>query len=203
MAEQIILEKFNAWTKGLDDRQARLAVFVHIRDIPYYLVPQIEDPFLWAASILKEYRGSCSPKHYLLGLLFEKLSIPIKYVTYPFEWGKQNIKYPEDLKKLAQGLPAGNHLACKAYIRNRWVLVDATWDIALKKAGFPVNENWDGESDTLNAVAPFDEIIHASLAERLKYVKEKKSRLSEIEKATYAQFIEKFNAWRSLIHCIT
>jgi hypothetical protein len=36
----------------------------------------------------------------------------------------------------------------------RWVLVDATWDSPLKKAGFPVNEHWDGISDTMCAVLP-------------------------------------------------
>jgi hypothetical protein len=34
------------------------------------------------------------------------------------------------------------------------VLVDATWDPPLAKAGFPVNMDWDGYSDTECAVKP-------------------------------------------------
>ncbi len=191
----IILERFSAWTEGLNSQEARVAVFNQIRDIPYYLVPQMADPEEWAASILHNCKGSCSPKHYLLGILFGKLGIPIKYVTYPFKWLEQPIKYPAELKELAQGLPIGYHAACKAYINDKWVLVDATWDIALKKAGFPLNDHWDGVSDTLNAVMPLEEVIHKSLEERLNYVREKKKLFTEAEKATYAEFMEKFNAW--------
>ncbi len=195
MDEKIIWQKVKEWIENLPAQEARISVFNQIRDIPYYLVPQIADPYEWAASILETHKASCSPKHYLLGLFFGKLGIPIKYTTYPFKWDKQPIKYTEEIKKLAQGSPIGYHVACKACINNKWILIDATWDIALKKAGFPVNDNWDGSSDTLNSVIPIEEIIHESLEERLNYVKEKKKLFSEEEKATYAQFIEKFNAW--------
>jgi len=195
MDEPTIIERFEAWTKGLNPREARISIFTHIRDIPYYLVPQIDDPRRWAGSILKNNKGSCSPKHYLLGLLFEKLGIKISYVTYPFRWSGQGIKYPPELKKLAAGSPIGYHVACKAYLKNRWVLVDATWDTALKKRGFPINDGWDGVSDTLNAVIPLEELVHKTLDERLTYVAGKKALWTPEERASYAKFIEEFNRW--------
>jgi hypothetical protein len=195
MPKEIILKAFEQWVKGLGPKDARITVFSRIRDIPYYLVPQIADPNEWAASILHNCKASCSPKHYLLGLLFGKLGIPIKYATYSFKWDKQPIDYPAELKKLAQGSPVSYHVACKAHINDKWILVDATWDTALKKAGFAVNGHWDGESDTLNAVMPIEEVIHDSLEGRLDYVTEKKKLFSDEEKKTYGEFIEKFNLW--------
>lgn len=193
--ETNITEKFALWVKGLSAKEARISVFNHIRDIPYYLVPQIADPCAWAESILKLNKGSCSPKHYLLGIFFTRLGIPVKYVTYPFKWGKQPIQYPPELMELARGSPIGYHVACKARLNDKWVLVDATWDRALKKAGFSVNDPWDGLSDTLNAVVPFEEVIHESLEARLEFVTEKRLLYTEEEKLTYARFIEKFNLW--------
>ncbi|MBU1726394.1 MAG: hypothetical protein KJ880_02050 [Candidatus Omnitrophica bacterium] len=195
MSKEKLLHKLKEWTLGLGPLESRKTVFERIRDIPYYLVPQVEDPYEWAGRILDSNKASCSPKHYLLGFLFIQLGIPVKYATYPFKWDKQPIKYPSELMDLAQGSPIGYHSACKAFIEDKWVLVDATWDKALKRAGFSVNEDWDGFSDTLNAVVPFNEIIHESLEERLVFVREKKSMFSEQEKSTYVQFIEKFNAW--------
>ncbi len=195
MAQDIILEKFNQWTAQLPADKARIAVFEHIRDIPYYLVPQIADPEVWAASILAANKGSCSPKHYLLGMLFNRMGLEVKYVSYPFLWDKQSINYPPELAELAKGSPISYHGVCKAKIDGQWVLVDATWDSALKKAGFAVNLNWDGKSQTKNAVLPLEEVIHDGLQNRLDFVAQKRSLYTEKEKEIYAKFTEKFNLW--------
>jgi len=195
MSEKIIGQKFDIWTKNLKPEDARIAIFEHIRDIPYYLVPQIENPYEWAVSVLEADKASCTPKHYLLAILFRRLGIHVKYATYPFKWEAQPIKYPADLKELSIGLPAVYHLACKAYISGKWILVDATWDSALKGRGFPVNEKWDGKSDTLNAALPSEEVLHEQVEDRIKYVAQKKSSWTEEEKTRYALFTKRFNQW--------
>lgn len=195
MSEEIIWQKFKQWTNNLSPQDARIRVFEQVRDIPYFLVPQQDDPYLWAASILEAHKASCSPKHYLLGLLLGKIGIPVKYTTYQFRWSEQPLKYPDNLRKLTQGLPFGYHVACKARINNCDVLLDATWDIRLRSAGFPVNITWDGLSDTLNAVTPVAQINHDTLQARLDYVGEKRKLISGQERTAYAEFIEKFNPW--------
>ncbi|RJO63666.1 MAG: hypothetical protein C4540_06820 [Candidatus Omnitrophota bacterium] len=192
---EIIWDKANEWTARLGPLDARIKVFEEIRDIPYYLVPSIEDPYEWAASILAENKGSCSPKHYLLGLLFEKMGLPVKYVTYPYHWNKQPLPYPPELKGLAEGTPIAYHVACKANIEGRWVLIDVTWDSHLQKAGFPVNEAWDGLHDTQNAYMPLEEIPHKNLEQRLEFVKKKRNLYTDKEKVVYAQFTLEFNSW--------
>lgn len=193
--EKLILDKFDTCIKGLRDKEARIAVFEKIRDIPYYLVPQMDNPLEWASSILENNKGSCSPKHYLLGFLFGKLGIPVKYATFGFNWDKQKISYNTQLKQFVQGLPRGYHVACKVFINEKWVLVDATWDIALKKYSFPVNLNWDGFADTLNAVNPAEEIVHNSLEERINFAKAKRALWSDADRINYAKFVEALNQW--------
>jgi hypothetical protein len=195
VSEEIIWKKFEEWTGGLSPQDARIKVFEHIRDIPYFLIPQQDDPYLWAASILAANKGACSPKHYLMGLLLEKMGIPVKYTTYQFRWIEQPLNYPDDLKELARHLSFSYHVVCNAGINNRFVLLDASWDIRLRTAGFPVNVSWDGLSDTLNAVVPSARIDHDTLQARLDFVREKRKSISVREKVDYAEFIEKFNSW--------
>ena len=42
------------------------------------------------------------------------------------------------------------------------MLVDATWDLPLKCAGFPVNEFWDARADTLCAVKSLQSIVRTA-----------------------------------------
>lgn len=195
MNQEIIDKKFNEWTKGLEGEEARLSIYNHIRDIPYAIVPEFRNPDVGTTGILNLNKGSCQPKHFLLAVLFDKLNIPVKYVSYPFKWQDQPLRYPENFKEILGGLPVSYHLACKAYIEYKWVLVDATHDPVLKAAGFPVTENWDGLNDTKNAVIPLEEVIHETLAERLSYEARQKSLYSEKEKSASADFVSKLNLW--------
>jgi len=92
-------------------------------------------------------------------------------------------------------MPTGTHLACKAYIEGKWILIDATWDVSLKRAGFPVNEKWDGISDTKNAVKPIIEIIHDSIDDRVRYAAQHRSLWTDAEIQAYERFPSLFNAW--------
>jgi len=183
------------WTENRSPEKSRIAVFEHIRDIPYAIIPELRGPQRGPSGILELNKGSCQPKHYLLAILFAKLGLEIKYVTYPFYWGRQPIKYPPELKALLKELPPAYHLTLKARINGKWVLVDATFDLVLKKAGFPVNLTWDGSSDSLNAVLPLEEIIHESIAERVSFEAQQKSLYSQQQIKAYAEFVDKLNAW--------
>jgi hypothetical protein len=155
----IVDEKFNEWTQGLDPVQARISVFRHIRDIPYAVMPSIMD-YRGYRNILKIGLGSCSPKHFLLCEMFQRLDLPVFYVVYPHRWeeiAKIMGEYSEKLEEMARTLPVTRHLACKVEINDRLVLVDATLDLSLQKAGFTVNAGWDGKSDMLLPVTPCGE----------------------------------------------
>ena len=176
MAQEIVLEKFNDWTKNLSPIESRIKIFEKIRDIPYAVIPEFIDPERGPVGILTKNNGSCSPKHFLLGIMYRKLEIPIKYVSYPFYWGELDADAPLNVRKLADEMPLGYHVACKAYINERWMLIDATWDPPMKKVGFPVNE-WDGFSNTENAVKPLQEVTHRDTEDKFRFNKEFNLRL--------------------------
>ncbi len=156
--DKLLAEKFVKWTKSLSSKSARISIYQHIRDIPYVIVPELRDPKTGPSGMIRMNKGSCVPKHFLMALMMGELVLPVKYVTYLFNWNDPAIKFPPALKKVAKNMPITAHLATKVNIDGRWTLVDATYDLPLKKAFFPVNESWDGVSDTKNAVMPLDHV---------------------------------------------
>lgn len=198
MPKEIILNKFIEWTTGLGPKEARISVYNHVRDIPYAIVPELRDPATGPLGILKLGEGSCVPKHFLLGMFFEKINIPFKYATYLFSWDDPQVRYPPELRQAVKLLPFGTHLACRIYLDGSWVLVDATWDLKLKNAGFPVNENWDGISSTKNAVTPIKEIIHETLEDRVRFAAEHKKSWTQEQALAHEKFPAILNAWLEL-----
>lgn len=195
MEDKVLTEKFLEWTGGLSPKDARISIYEHIRDIPYSIVSELRDPQTGPAGLIRMNRGSCVPKHYLMHLMFTRLGLPVKYVTYLFNWNDPAIKFPPDLKKIVTAMPITPHLAVKADIDERWVSVDATYDLSLRIAGFTVNEEWDGVSDTKIAVIPVEEIVHESLEDRLSFAERIVGEYTEKEKAAYAEFALRLNKW--------
>jgi hypothetical protein len=178
-------EKFNKWTRGLDLLGARINIFRNIRDIPYAVVPSIMD-YRGYPNILKSGKGSCSPKHFLLCEMYRRLGSQVLYVVYPHRWDEIAAimgKYSDRLRDMALALPVSRHLACKVEIDDRLVVVDATLDLALQKAGFTVNADWDGKSETMLPVIPCgEEELYAPSEARLM-----KTSLDERFKAFYPE----------------
>ena len=195
MDNSLVQEKLREWTRGLDAREARIAVFTRIRDMPYEIIAELKDPYEGPVKTLEAGRGSCTAKHFLLGAMLQLMELPVQYVTYPFYWGDPDIAYPPEVKMLAERAPLEYHLANKAFIDGKWVLVDATWDPAVAKAGFPVNHDWDGRSDTVNAVKPLREVVHDGAVERAQYTDEVKAAYSGEEALVLDEFVAAFNRW--------
>ena len=160
----LVGEKFVEWTGGAGPVEARVRIFERIRDIPYAVVPKTLDSEKGLAEMLRINRGSCQPKHLLLGELFERLGISMFFVVYQFRWDELDIDYPAHLKTLARKMPVSSHLACRARINDNLVLVDATCDLPLERLGIPVNKSWDGFGDLELPLHPVreEEIYHSS-----------------------------------------
>ncbi len=193
--EGAIKKKFDAWTLGLNREESLIRIFEKVRDIPFAVDNELFDLEKGPVRMLERNKGFCVPKHYLLGMMFHELGVPVKYCTYAFNWGEQRIDYPERLKELARRIPATYHLACRAFLGGKWVFIDATWDPPLKKAAFDVNENWDGRSDMANAVKPLDEFVHEDASEREKAFGEKLKNYTLSEKLELSRFSIELNRW--------
>lgn len=191
----MIEEKLNEWCKGKKFHEQVITVFEHIRDIPYYIIPDLRNHLTGPEKLLELRKGSCIPKHFLMGKMFKKLGVKVKYVSMPFQWASLDVAYPEELRQLAAEMPLGSHLACKAVINGKDVLVDATWDIPMKKVGFPVNEKWDGKTDMIPAVRATDEILHETEVQWDEYIKEVRGSWKADDYEKEDIFIAKFNAW--------
>jgi hypothetical protein len=175
----ILDETFNEWTKGRDPLQARINIFEKIRDIPYAVVPELID-YQRYVDILKLGRGSCSPKHFLMCEMFQRLGLLVLFVVYQYRRDeKPEIleKYFPRLREMVQAMPVSHHIACKVEINGRFVLVDATLDLPLQKAGLTVNVSWDGMNDALLPITPYGEeewyhpleahLMHARMDEQM------------------------------------
>jgi hypothetical protein len=160
----LVDEKFREWTSDRDRTDALIAVFEHVRDIPYSLSVPMTDPDTAPEQILLLGKGYCGPKHYCLAEMYRRLGYEVVYATFPFLWNDPDLLYPAELRELATGLPVAHHLACRVRIDNRWVLVDATWDQPLASGGFPVNEHWDGRADTACAVKPLQSSVRTAFS---------------------------------------
>ena len=179
-------EKFKEWTLDKGHVESRIAVFEGIRDIPYAVIPGINSS-LHYARMLAVGRGSCTPKHFLLRDMYEKLGLPVLYVVYPFRWRDLNVEYPAYLRKLAQSVPVSHHLACKVEIGGKLVLVDATVDSPLKALGLPVNENWNGYDGMVLPVTPVGE-------EQVYHPAEVRDYEATYDEASL-EFFDRMNAW--------
>jgi len=189
MSDQFRDDLFTGWTCGLSPVEQRISIFSHIRDIPYAIVPE----WLGTDDIIKmmitDNRGWCGPKHQLLAWMFQRLRIEIRFTQIPFRWQDQNVRYPENLTGLLPLLPSSTHLCCKALLNGTWQLIDATWDPPLKYVGFPVNDPWDGISETTPAVIRLEQNTetgalsgYASYKERVKFVESLNDWLVEVRK---------------------
>ena len=145
------------WTNGRSGKEALMAIFYHIRDIPYRVLPELNHPYNYIR-ILETHAGSCTPKHLLMAEMYRRLGWDVLLAVYPYSWSAFEDLYPPRLKQLARVMPSAKHLACNVLINGRYTLVDATIDPPLGKLGLPVNDFWDGHSDTLLPILPTGEM---------------------------------------------
>jgi len=185
--------------KGLSSIDKRIAIFNRVRDIPYAVISELKNPYAGPLNILKMNKGSCSPKHFLLGELYENMGIRTRYFSYPIYWKDlidMGIELPSELLTMARNYRILDyHLCLKIQIDRKWILVDATWDQPLKKVGFPVNENWDGLNDTKLAVNSIEEVMNEDAEGRYRYVLEKEKEYTDKYKEKRDEFYRTFNNW--------
>ena len=174
--------------------QQRIAFFNEIRDIPFAIIPSLFDPVVGPKKMMNIGKGSCSPKHFLLGALFKKQGLKVRYVSYEFKFSDLCVNYPPVLRKLAKVLLNEYHLALNVFIDGKWILVDATWDQKLQKFGFPINY-WDGCSNTINAIKPLNKVVHTTPLDRIEFITKKKQSRTPRQLSLTKFFFEELNGW--------
>ena len=138
------------------------AVFALVRDMPYRRASSREP-----AVTIEEWRGTCSGKHILLQALFEELRMETTMILAPHEFTELNSPWlPPALLAMLREAPVRdvhNFLRVQPLAQlgpqAEWVTVDATWPLAARELGMPVNETLDLNNDMGIAADP-DEVFH-------------------------------------------
>ncbi len=111
-------------------------VFCLVRDMPYGRASS-RDPL----TTIREWRGTCSGKHYLLRSLFAELGLRADLMACTTRVTAENAPYlPPDLRRLlAAGPIIDIHNYLVLYTRQGPMRVDATWPLPMKTIGLTVN----------------------------------------------------------------
>ena len=195
MGTDVIGETLTRWTRDRDPVNCRISVFEHIRNMPYTAIPDLANAENGPTGLLEGGSGSCTPKAYLLGLMFELMGFDVEYLSHQFEWKESVAAFPPEVRSMAERQPLEYHQNCRVNIDGRWVMVDATWDPPLAGVGFPVNQSWDGFSDARNAVISLGEVAHDSPESTDEYLRIQKAEYSDEEQEAISLFIEVLNPW--------
>lgn len=177
-----------------DIKKVIISTFKWIRDMPFEIKLDKKGYYEDLTYIRTYERGSCSPKHYLLGSICKELELQVVYLTYPFYWDELGVDYPDFLKRLAEEMPLTYHLAIEVCIGKEKFLLDATWDSPLGKAGFPINKIGDKLTNTKIAIVPSGKpVIHTSALERDEWIQSLKVNVTNAE--SKFEFYIALNAW--------
>jgi len=107
--------------------------------------------------VYEKNKGTCSGKNFLLKELYKGIGVQTKDIICLQRW-KDLIWFPDDTYGLVD-LPdelkhmldqeeiVDFHNYVKILVDGKWITVDATIDLPLKKIGFYTTEHWDGKSD--------------------------------------------------------
>lgn len=132
-------------TKGITtlEGEGQIIQLAHaVCNIPWGEARTLED-------VLQKNMGTCTGKHVLLQACLKELGIPYRPVVCTFQWGKQGIEFPNNLRSiLSEGeWDHGHNFVQIQRTNGSWVDIDITWDPPLATHGFtPLPENWDGHT---------------------------------------------------------
>ncbi len=116
------------------------AAFTLVRDMPY-LRASSRDP----ETIIREWRGTCSGKHYLLQALFAELGLRSCLMMCSTEFHLNPDQVPEPLHSIlkeSDGRIVDVHTYLVLDQPQGEMIVDATWPLAVMTLGFAVNKEF-------------------------------------------------------------
>ena len=127
-------------------------VFEKARDILFGNIGS-RDP----KDVYEKNKGTCSGKNFLLKELYKGIGVQTKDMICLQRWKDlvwfpddtyRLVSLPEELKQMLEVIEIVDfHNYVKILVDGKWITVDATIDLPLKKIGFYTTEHWDGKYD--------------------------------------------------------
>ena len=128
-------------------------LFSLVRDMPYQRASTREPE-----AAIREWRGTCSVKHYLLKSLFEDAGFEARVMMCTHHFNQENTSHlPEALRAHVSAGPVPDvHTFVRLKLKSGWMDVDATWPLETSWLGMPVNEQFVTGVDMTIACDPVE-----------------------------------------------
>lgn len=123
-----------------------------VRDMPYMRASSRQPE-----TIIAEWRGTCSGKHYLLKALFAELGLPARVIACTTEVRLDPAAMPEPLRSLlaaSNGRFVDVHNYLILTLPDGEMIVDATWPLNTRPFGLVVNDAFVPGTDQQIAYTP-------------------------------------------------
>jgi hypothetical protein len=191
MKTELMNEILKKWINGLSKEKALTKIFLKVRDIPYGTIGS-RDP----EQVYFKNRGTCSGKHILFYELVTTLGFKVRQFVSLHKFNQSKIKFSPSLQEMLKENDVLDYTHfVKILVGDKWLAVNLTWDLPLKKYGFPVYE-WDGKSDTQLYFVPIETW---EVKDSEKFKEEKIALMSKKEQKIRKLFIQKLSEWVSTL----
>ena len=195
MNSMVLLLEREAKGRDLLPYQGKLtpaSAFHLVRDMPYRRASTRRPE-----SIIEEWRGTCSGKHYLLAEIFSELGLEpvVSMCTHEFTLDNAG-HFPGELRQL---LSAGPVPDVHTYLRVRsaqgWTTVDATWPSSAEPLGMTVNHEFILGVDMSVACDPYETFVVPEGQDPQQFKEELIEKFCGIDGQRRDDFIEGMGKW--------
>ena len=127
--------------------------FALVRDMPYRRASSRKPE-----TIVEEWRGTCSGKHYLLADIFRELGLESRVIMCPHRFTAENVgHFPAELRAQVAEAPVPDvHTYLRVNTPGGWMVVDATWPSSAGPLGMSVNHVFSPGEDMTLACDPIE-----------------------------------------------
>ena len=127
-----------------DETVTPASAFALVRDMPYQRASTRRPE-----SIIEEWRGTCSGKHYALDRIFREMGMDSRVIMCTHRFTPENTgHFPADLGALVDEEPVPDvHTYIRLGTEQGWMTVDATWPSSARAVGMPVNRVFSAGED--------------------------------------------------------
>ena len=127
-----------------DETVTAESAFALIRDMPYQRASTRRPE-----SIIEEWRGTCSGKHYALDRIFREMGMDSRVIMCTHRFKADNTgHFPANLRALVAQEPVPDvHTYIRLETRRGWMTVDATWPSCAQSVGMSVNRVFNAGED--------------------------------------------------------
>ena len=189
------LLKSEATKRGLLEPETEMdaaIVFELVRDMPYSRAASREPEVT-----IREWRGTCSGKHYLLKALFAELGLRSRVMACSTKLTINPAEVPAKLHPIleeADGCIIDIHNYLVVELPEGEMIVDATWPLETKSLGFNVNETFTLGEDQRLACSPIEKWVVPEDRNPQEFKEELLRKLFSVEELGYRdKFIRAFS----------